>query len=272
MKKMVTAALMLSLLSGTSAFAQQSASGDPREGRGSIRERLAERRAEKAEKKEEKAEAKDERREDRAPARPAAARPAGERAEVAAEVRARLSDRAEVREDRREDRQDRREDRRDDRQDRREDRRDDRQDRREDRVIVAPQVRTDSDRRERTFRPQVIQQAPAFRRPGEGRKLRDRDRDRSWYDASRYRRAYHAKHRYRASRYIYPSGWYVRVWNFGDRLPHSSWYSNRYYLDWWRYSLPRPPIGTEWIRMRDDAILVDVWTGRVLAVYHDLFW
>ena len=64
----------------------------------------------------------------------------------------------------------------------------------------------------------------------------------------------------------------MRVWSFGDVLPHRSWYSQSYYLDWWRYNLPRPPIGTEWIRMHDDAVLVDIWRGRVLAVYHDLFW
>jgi hypothetical protein len=269
MKRMMTAALMLSLLGGTSALAQE-IPGDPGERRAEARERVAARRAVRVEQKEEraeaKAEAKQERREDKAEVREqrqqrrvehlATTPPRrSERAEeVLAQVRARNAERAEVRQDRREDR--------------REDRRDDRRDGQ--RVIIGP----DRDRTERTVRPQVTQErSTSFRRPGEGHRLRDRDRNRSWYDASRYRRTYRATHRYRLpTRYIYPSGWYVRSWAFGDRLPHSSWYSNRYYLDWWRYGLPRPPIGTEWVRMRDNAILVDVWSGRVLAVYYDLFW
>jgi Ni/Co efflux regulator RcnB len=33
-----------------------------------------------------------------------------------------------------------------------------------------------------------------------------------------------------------------------------------------------PPVGCEWIRVGDDAVLVDVWSGQVLSVYYDLFW
>ena len=44
-------------------------------------------------------------------------------------------------------------------------------------------------------------------RPGSGYRLRDRDRDRTWWDSTRWRHTYHATNRYRASRYVYPSGW-----------------------------------------------------------------
>jgi len=63
----------------------------------------------------------------------------------------------------------------------------------------------------------------------------------------------------------------VRSWSFGDYLP-GGWYSSSYYLDWFRYGLPQPPIGCEWVRVGDNAMLVDVWSGRVLSVYYDLFW
>lgn len=109
------------------------------------------------------------------------------------------------------------------------------------------------------------------RRPGEDHQLRDRDHGRQWYSPDQWRRTYHATHRYRTQRYRTPPGFYIRSWVFGDYLPHG-WYAPNYYLDWWSYGLPRPPIGTEWVRSDDDALLVDTWSGEVLSVYYDLFW
>ena len=266
MKRMMTAALALSLLSGTSAFAQSN--NDRREAR-------QERRAEKQEKREERREEKAEKREDRK-----------ERAVPTVAARPTIREQRERVRDNREQVRERREDvreRRDQLQERRQDLREARQagaDVREQRLKLQQQQDRLQQQRERVRdqRDRVQQRAERnnewYRnyRPGSGYRLRDRDRDRTWWDSTRWRHTYHATNRYRASRYVYPSGWYMRVWSFGDVLPHRSWYSQSYYLDWWRYNLPRPPIGTEWIRMHDDAVLVDIWRGRVLAVYHDLFW
>ena len=266
MKRMMTAALALSLLSGTSAFAQSN--NDRREAR-------QERRAEKQENREERREQKAERREDRK-----------ERAVPTVAARPTIREQRERVRESREQVRERREDvreRRDQLQERRQDLREARQagaDVREQRLKLQQQQDRLQQQRERVRdqRDRVQQRAErnneCYRnyRPGSGYRLRDRDRDRTWWDSTRWRHTYHATNRYRASRYVYPSGWYMRVWSFGDVLPHRSWYSQSYYLDWWRYNLPRPPIGTEWIRMRDDAVLVDIWNGRVLAVYHDLFW
>ena len=266
MKRMMTAALALSLLSGTSAFAQSN--NDRREAR-------QERRAEKQENREERREQKAERREDRK-----------ERAVPTVAARPTIREQRERVRDNREQVRERREDvreRRDQLQERRQDLREARQagaDVREQRLKLQQQQDRLQQQRERVRdqRDRVQQRAERnnewYRnyRPGSGYRLRDRDRDRTWWDSTRWRHTYHATNRYRASRYVYPSGWYMRVWSFGDVLPHRSWYSQSYYLDWWRYNLPRPPIGTEWIRMHDDAVLVDIWRGRVLAVYHDLFW
>ena len=266
MKRMMTAALALSLLSGTSAFAQSD--NDRREAR-------QERRAEKQEKREERREEKAEKREDRK-----------ERAVPTVAARPTIREQRERVRESREQVRERREDvreRRDQLQERRQDLREARQagaDVREQRLKLQQQQDRLQQQRERVRdqRDRVQQRAERnnewYRnyRPGSGYRLRDRDRDRTWWDSTRWRHTYHATNRYRASRYVYPSGWYMRVWSFGDVLPHRSWYSQSYYLDWWRYNLPRPPIGTEWIRMHDDAVLVDIWRGRVLAVYHDLFW
>lgn len=270
MKRMMTAALALSLLGGTSALAQ---SNDDR------REARQERRAEKQERREERQEQKAERRNER----PAAAAPAQR---TVREQRQQVQERREQVQERREQVRERRDQLQERRQDLRQDRREG-ADVREQRLRLQQQQDRVQQQRERVRdqrervqdqRERVQQRAENQRyewlrnhRPG-GYRLRDRDRDRSWYDASRWQRTYYAPSRYRISRYVYPSGWYTRSWGFGDILPYRSWYSHNYYLDWWRFGLPRPPIGTEWVRMRDDAILVDIWSGRVLAVYHDLFW
>ncbi|HWW24776.1 MAG TPA: RcnB family protein, partial [Caulobacter sp.] len=112
---------------------------------------------------------------------------------------------------------------------------------------------------------------PDYGRPGQNGHWRDRDNDRQRYDQRRYQPSYRATQRYRVPAYRYPRGFYARRWAFGDYLP-GGWYGSPYYLDAWRYGLPYPPIGCEWVRVGDDAVLVDVWSGQVLSVYYDLFW
>lgn len=101
--------------------------------------------------------------------------------------------------------------------------------------------------------------------------MRDRDRNRSWYNERNWRRSYHAPRRYQAPRYRYPSGWYTRSWGYGDFLPFG-WFGASYYLNSGSYGLPYAPVGTEWVRVGDDAYLVDIWTGRILSIYYGLFW
>ena len=37
-------------------------------------------------------------------------------------------------------------------------------------------------------------------------------------------------------------------------------------------SLPIPPIGYEYVRVGDDVLLVDMFSGRVVQVIYDVFW
>ncbi|MFN3521976.1 MAG: RcnB family protein [Phenylobacterium sp.] len=102
------------------------------------------------------------------------------------------------------------------------------------------------------------------RRPGE--------RDRPRYDRRYYPPVYRIPHRYRVAPYRPPPGWYAFSWSFGDVLPHT-WYGPQYrILDWWSYGLPIPPAGYDWVRVGDDALLVDSFNGRVVQVVYDLFW
>ena len=86
---------------------------------------------------------------------------------------------------------------------------------------------------------------------------RHRDRDRS---------------RFRVAIYIDPFGWNYRRWNLGWNL-HRYHYSSRYWIDDpWEYRLP-PAYGPyRWVRYYDDALLVDLRSGRVVDVIHGFFW
>jgi Ni/Co efflux regulator RcnB len=109
-------------------------------------------------------------------------------------------------------------------------------------------------------------------RPGEHHELRGRDQGRAWYNWNRFPHEQYAGRRYHLGAYYYPRGWYARTWYYGDILPYG-WYAPRYYLnDWMAFALPPPPIGCEWVRMGPDAVLVDIWSGRVLSVYRGIFW
>lgn len=109
---------------------------------------------------------------------------------------------------------------------------------------------------------------------------RDRDNDRhrwdgNWrhdhrYDWRSYRTRYGSL--YRLGRYYDPYGWGYRRYSTGFNL-WPSYYGSGFWLnDPWQYRLP-PAYGPyRWVRYYDDALLVDIYTGRVVDVIHGVFW
>ena len=97
-----------------------------------------------------------------------------------------------------------------------------------------------------------------------------RDRPRYW-QRGRYPSVYSSSHRYRYA-WRPPVGYYFHLWNFGDYLPRG-WYGPEYYIvDPWQFDLPLPPPGYDWVRVGDDAVLVDRFSGQVVQVVRDIFW
>ena len=107
-------------------------------------------------------------------------------------------------------------------------------------------------------------------RPGD---RRDGDRQgRPEWRPDAYPHAYPSQHRFHVRDYRRPPHFFVRAWGFGDVLP-PTWYGPEYMLaDWWDYDLPAPPYGYAWVRVGDDALLVDGYSGRVVQVVRALFW
>jgi len=95
------------------------------------------------------------------------------------------------------------------------------------------------------------------------------DRRYDWNDyRTRNRRLYHLP------RYYAPSGWGYgyRRFGVGYRLNSVLFGSNYWISDPYYYRLP-PAYGPyRWVRYYDDALLVDIYTGTVVDVVHDIFW
>lgn len=89
------------------------------------------------------------------------------------------------------------------------------------------------------------------------------------------RRAYN--HNYQAARsfkigpYRPPVGWTQRHWRFGEILPRSYWAPPYILSDYWLFGLEVPPMGFEWVRDGEDAILVNMASGEILQVEYGVF-
>jgi Ni/Co efflux regulator RcnB len=102
--------------------------------------------------------------------------------------------------------------------------------------------------------------------------------DRDWYDNYRadhfsyYDNRYYARQRFSIGFYSAPWGYRTRLWGYGDRLP-LAYYDGRYVIDnYYDYDLYAPPFATEWVRVGNDVLLIDMQDGQVLDVIADLFW
>ena len=79
-------------------------------------------------------------------------------------------------------------------------------------------------------------------------------------------------HRFHVRSYRRPPHFFLHTWSFGEFLP-PAWYGPEYLIaDWWDYDLPAPPYGFDWVRVDDDALLIDDETGRIVQVIRGLFW
>jgi Ni/Co efflux regulator RcnB len=81
-----------------------------------------------------------------------------------------------------------------------------------------------------------------------------------------------APRRFRTAAYLRPAGFYVHRWTFGERLPVAFYARDYWIADFALYGLMAPWPGYEWIRVGDDALLVDIETGEVVRVEYGLFY
>jgi Ni/Co efflux regulator RcnB len=87
-----------------------------------------------------------------------------------------------------------------------------------------------------------------------------------------YHQNFRAPRRFRAPTYRRPPGFYARRWNWGETLPISFWARDYWLTDFYAYDLPPPPYGAVWVRVGEDALLIDQDTGEIIEVDYGVFY
>lgn len=90
-------------------------------------------------------------------------------------------------------------------------------------------------------------------------------------DRTVYQHNYQAARSFHIGPYRRPAGWHARVWAYGDVLPRAYWGSQYILADYWLFALEVPPVGYEWVRVGNDALLVSTDNGAVLQVEYGVF-
>jgi Ni/Co efflux regulator RcnB len=81
-----------------------------------------------------------------------------------------------------------------------------------------------------------------------------------------------APHRYHAAAWHAPRGFSYRRFSIGERIPAVLLVADFFLTDYVSYGLDVPPDGYIWVRDGNDAVLVDRYTGEVIAVEYDVFY
>jgi Ni/Co efflux regulator RcnB len=90
-------------------------------------------------------------------------------------------------------------------------------------------------------------------------------------DKPTYQHNYQAARTYKVGPYQHPAGWTARRWTFGQILPRAYWAAPYLLADYWLFGLEVPPVGFEWVRDGDDALLINVTTGEILQAEYGVF-
>lgn len=83
---------------------------------------------------------------------------------------------------------------------------------------------------------------------------------------------FRAEQRFRAPAYRRPPGYYARRWSWGQVLPGFFWTRDYWLTDYYDFDLPPPPFGAVWVRVGDDALLIDQDSGEIIEVDYGVFY
>ena len=115
---------------------------------------------------------------------------------------------------------------------------------------------------------------PDFSRPGDrpNNAMREAAPRRDFSGVRNYHRNFRAERRFRMPVYRRPQGWYAHRWAWGEFLPRFFWTSDYWIIDYGIYGLPPPPSGAIWVRVGDDALLIDRFNGAIIEVAYGIFY
>jgi Ni/Co efflux regulator RcnB len=99
--------------------------------------------------------------------------------------------------------------------------------------------------------------------------------NRGRHDFSNFRnfhQNFRAERRFHGPFYRRPPGYYARRWSWGQVLPSFFWTRDYWLTDYYDYDLPPPPFGAIWVRVGDDALLIDQDSGEIIEVEYGIFY
>lgn len=91
------------------------------------------------------------------------------------------------------------------------------------------------------------------------------------FDRAAYQHNFQAARAFRIGPYHRPAGWVDRRWGYGMILPRAYWGAPYLLADYWLFALEVPPAGYEWVRVGNDAVLVNTGTGEILQSEYGVF-
>lgn len=78
--------------------------------------------------------------------------------------------------------------------------------------------------------------------------------------------------RFHGNSYNAPQGYQYRHWSYGERLPRGYFVRSYWLTSFMMYDLFAPPDGLVWVRVGNDALLIDEETGAIVQVRYDVFY
>ena len=78
--------------------------------------------------------------------------------------------------------------------------------------------------------------------------------------------------RYRAQPFRWPAGYGYRRWGLNEYLPRIFLGGGYFIGDYYDIGLGYPPPGEQWVRVGNDALLVDIYSGQIIDVVRDVFY
>jgi Ni/Co efflux regulator RcnB len=86
------------------------------------------------------------------------------------------------------------------------------------------------------------------------------------------RRNMQAPKHFHSGNYNAPQGYQYRHWSYGERLPRGYFARDYWISDFSMFGLFAPPSYLVWVRVGDDALLIDRDSGEIVQVRYGVFY
>ncbi len=109
-------------------------------------------------------------------------------------------------------------------------------------------------------------------RPGNAMQTRQATGNANRPALNAYRRNIQAPQKFHSGSYRAPQGYSYRHWSYGETLPRGYYARNYWISDFLTFGLFAPPADLIWVRVGNDALLIDRYSGDIVQVRYGVFY